>query len=137
MTLLWTARRGLSEIELLELLELPHAVWSPLYLALHESLVSRSGLLNFFHDFLRKAVENRYLTNTNEKNAAHLSIADYLDSREIDDRKVDELPWQLRQVENWERLKDCVTGPDIFLKLSTYERQNELMGYLACYGGEV
>ena len=131
MTHLWASRRGLTESELLEL---PHAVWSPLYLALHESLVSRSGLLNFFHDFLRKAVENRYLSTTNEKIAAHLSIADYFDSREIDDRKIDELPWQLRQAESWERLKDCVTDLDIFLKLRTDERQYELMGYWLAMG---
>lgn len=68
MSLIWASRRGLSETELLELLgkdnePMPRAYWSPLYLALEESLVSRSGLLNFFHDYLRKAVEDRYLSN--------------------------------------------------------------------------
>jgi len=45
MSLLWAARRGLSEAELLELLaaggeQLPRAYWSPLYLAAEQSLVS-------------------------------------------------------------------------------------------------
>ena len=36
------------------------AVWSTLYLALEESLVSRFGRLGFFHDYLRQAVEREY-----------------------------------------------------------------------------
>ncbi|MBI2471560.1 MAG: tetratricopeptide repeat protein, partial [Planctomycetes bacterium] len=66
MSLIWASRRGLSDSEILELLgkegkPLPRVYWSPLYLAAEESLVNRSGLLNFFHDFMRKAVEDRYL----------------------------------------------------------------------------
>ena len=85
MTLIWASRRGLSENEIKELLSsrdnpLPHAYWSPLYLALEESLVSRSGLLTFFHDYLRKAVQDRYLSkavgdkyirDTESEHAAH------------------------------------------------------------------
>jgi nephrocystin-3 len=65
------ARRGLTEPELLELLSsskeparepLPRHCWSPLFLALHESLVNRGGRLSFFHDHLRRAVERRYLS---------------------------------------------------------------------------
>ena len=61
LVLLWAARRGLAEVELLELLgngdgPLPHAYWTPLLLALEASLLSRSGLLNFFHGQLRQAV---------------------------------------------------------------------------------
>ncbi len=49
MSLLWAARRGLSEAELMDLLgsdgqPLPRAHWSPLYLAAEQSLVNRSGL---------------------------------------------------------------------------------------------
>ena len=63
---LWASRGGLFESELLELLgspagPLPRAYWSPLHLALEDSLVSRSGLLGFSHDYLRQAVQERYL----------------------------------------------------------------------------
>ena len=66
MSLIWAARRGLSEAELLDLLgadgePLPAAYWSPLSLAAEQSLVSRSGLIGFFHDYVRRAVEGRYL----------------------------------------------------------------------------
>lgn len=47
---LWAALRGLSEAELLDLLgdeagRLPHAHWTPLFLAAEGSLLDRSGLL--------------------------------------------------------------------------------------------
>jgi hypothetical protein len=50
LSLLWAARRGLTESELLHALgtsgrPLPRAVWSPLFLAMSDSLVSRQGLL--------------------------------------------------------------------------------------------
>ncbi len=76
MTLLWGARRGLSELELAELLgsvsdPLPRRNWSPLFLGLEESLINRGGFLSFSHDFLRQAVERRYLSSTEAKQNAH------------------------------------------------------------------
>ncbi len=134
MAMLWASRRGLSEKEILGLLNIPQAVWSPLHNALEESLVSRSGLLTFFHDYLRKAVEDRYLKHTESKHASHLRLADYFEKKEIDDRKADELPWQLCQAESWERLKDCITDMNMFLKLMIDTTQYELMGYWLAMG---
>jgi nephrocystin-3 len=132
--LIWASRRGLSETELLELLgtpenPMPRALWSPLYLALEDSLVGRSGLLTFFHDFLRQAVEERYLPAPEDKKEAHRTLADYFDTKPLDDRKVDELPWQHCAAEAWGRLKDCVTDMDMFLNLRTDAREYELTGY--------
>jgi len=83
--LMGVAQRGLTESELLELLSnasqpvkqpLPRHYWSPLYLALEDSLVSREGQLGFFHDYLRQAVLREYLDEEHEKNAAHGRMAD-------------------------------------------------------------
>jgi tetratricopeptide (TPR) repeat protein len=139
MSLIWASRRGLSETELLDLLgsqenPLPRAFFTPLYLALEESLVSRSGLLTFFHDFLKKAVETRYLSNPQDKQKAHLAIADYFDGKTLDDRKADELPWQLCQAEAWPRLKGCITDMDMFLKLKKEAKEYELTGYWLAMG---
>ena len=74
------ARRGLTESELLQLLSvsenpstspLPRKIWSPLYLALEDSLVSRNGQLGFFHDYLRQAVEREYLDEDWERKNIH------------------------------------------------------------------
>jgi tetratricopeptide (TPR) repeat protein len=109
MSLLWAARRGLSEAELLELLgtggePLPSAHFSPLYLAVEQSLVSRSGLLGFSHSYLREAVTERYLPRGEERGAAHLRLADYFEGRDPGVRRLEELPWQLAESRSWERL---------------------------------
>jgi len=80
MGYLAAARRGLTESELLQLLSmadspatnpLPRHLWSPLYLALEDSLVSRNGQLGFFHDYLRQAVEVEYLDEEWEREKIH------------------------------------------------------------------
>lgn len=119
MSLLWASRNGLAENELLEMLgsessPMPQAHWSPLYLALLESLVNRSGLLTFFHDFLRQAVENRYLGSKEEVTAAHSAIADFFDKRALSDRKITELPWQYAKIEAWDRLYSNMSNLDFF-----------------------
>jgi nephrocystin-3 len=80
--LIWASRKGITQGELLAMLgndgnPLPRMIWSPLYLALQESLVDRSGYLTFFHDYVSKAVENKYLGTDEQKSKAHLKLADY------------------------------------------------------------
>ncbi len=159
MTLIWASRKGLSETELLEIIgaydksipinswadvyqaslsdgmPMPRAYWSPLYLAIEDSLVNKAGLLNFFHEFLRKAVEKRYLSSIELKKVVHSRIANYFEKRGLDDRKVDELPWQLCREEFWEKLKDCVTNMEMFLELRTETKQYELTKYWLSMGG--
>ncbi|MCJ7531867.1 MAG: DUF4062 domain-containing protein [Anaerolineales bacterium] len=113
--LVWAARRGLSESELLELLkDVPRAVWSPLYLALEEALVERGGVINFFHDFLRQAVQDHYLPEEETRHGMRLRLADYFEQRGLDSRQVDELPWLLAQAEEWQRLYDRLADLDFF-----------------------
>ena len=114
MSLLWAARRGLTEMELLELLgtngePLPQAYWSPLYLAAEQSLINISGLLGFSHTYLRQAVEQRYLSAEAVQQSAHLRLADYFAAVELLPRKVDEAPWQLAEAKSWERLYRLMT----------------------------
>jgi len=109
MSLLWAARRGLTETELLEMLgdeagPLPAAFWSPLFLAVEQSLVDRGGLIGFFHDYLRQAIQDRYLPDTADRRSAHLRIATYLVPMRLTSRGVDELPWQLAEAQAWEPL---------------------------------
>jgi tetratricopeptide (TPR) repeat protein len=113
LSAIWAARHGLSEAELLDLLgrdgaPLPRAHWSPLYLAADRSLVSHSGLLGFFHDYLRQAVRERYLPTPAQQHEAHLRLADYFAPRDLSARKIAELPWQLAQAQAWERLADVL-----------------------------
>jgi tetratricopeptide (TPR) repeat protein len=111
MSLLWAARRGLTESELLDLLgepgtPLPQALWSPLYLAAEPSFVIRAGVIGFSHQYLRQAVHDRYLHDEAEHRIAHLRLGDYFMARDLTVREADELPWQLLQAQAWPRLRD-------------------------------
>jgi len=129
MILLWSARKGLSEPELMDLLgNPPRAIWSPLQLAAEAALVRRSGQLAFAHDYLRAAVETRYLTEETEQKAAHNRIAAYFEKRPSDARKVDELPWQLSRCQEWKWLYDVLADLEFFA--AAWKRNKyEVMGY--------
>jgi tetratricopeptide (TPR) repeat protein len=119
LSLLWAARRGLSETELLEALgkdaqPLPRAAWSPLYLAMSDSLVTRGGLLTFAHDFLRMAVRDACLPSEKHQEKAHLRLADYFQWQPPGPRRTDELPWQLAQARAWEQLQALLTDRAFF-----------------------
>ena len=133
MSLLWAARRGLSEAELLDLLgtngqPLPAAYWSPFSLAAEQSLGSRAGLIGFAHDYLRQAVRDRYLSTEGHQQAAHLRLAGYFDSRRDQPRGVIELPWQLTRARAWTALSGLLADPG-FLSKAWEASQFDVQGY--------
>lgn len=114
MALIWAARSGLAESELLDLLgsqgaPFPRARWSPLYLAAESALLNRSGLLTFSHEYLREAVRLRYLGSGRRMESAHRRLADYFELRDLSPRQIDELPWQMLQAGDLERLARLFT----------------------------
>ncbi|KAL4237051.1 hypothetical protein ACF0H5_005435 [Mactra antiquata] len=120
-TALWCSNRGMSENELVEFLNVPSAVWSPFYLSLFENLVNRDGILNFFHDHLRQAVELKYLKNDEEKKICYLRLADFFEEREMSQRKVEELPTLLLKAAEWTRLKATISDLDVFVRMESDE----------------
>jgi len=119
LALLWAARRGLSETELLHALgkdaqPLPHAAWSPLYLAMSDALVSRGGLLTFAHDFLRTAAQDTCLPTDRQQEEVHLRLAGHFQRRPSGPRRTDELPWQLAQAKAWGRLQTLLIDRAFF-----------------------
>jgi len=124
LSFIWASRKGLTETEILELLgsegkNLPRAHWSPFYLAVEESLINHGGLLNFFHNYIRQAVEKRYLSTYDQQSLRHLQLADYFEKRNlIDERTADELPWQL--------VKTKTLEPASFINKLTFFLENRL-----------
>ena len=132
--LIWSARRGLTENELLKILrpanlpQLPLAIWAPLKAALEENLVNRDGILNFAHDFLNNAVENAFAADSEKKNALRLLLANYFEAEPVTARSCDELPWLLDKTKSYTRLRNCLLNIDNFLEI--YQRdEEELRGY--------
>jgi tetratricopeptide (TPR) repeat protein len=119
LSLLWAARRGLTESELLDALgrdgrPLPRAAWSPLFLAMADALVSRGGLLTFAHDFLRTAARDAYLPTELHQQQTHARLADYFARQPAGPRRTDELPWQLAEARAWQRLYDLLADRVFF-----------------------
>jgi tetratricopeptide (TPR) repeat protein len=133
VSLIWAARRGLSKSELMDLLgagaqRLPDTYWAPLYLAIEHSLVEKDGRITFFHDYLKKAVERRYLATMEPKRISHLQIADYFTGQPDGIRKIDELPWQLAEAAEWDRLVGLLADGTFFLSLWK-EREYDVKRY--------
>jgi len=127
-SLLWASRRGLTQYELLEILKIPQAIWTPLFLAVQDALVNCEGKLNFFHEYLRQAVKRRYLSGVEKQQKWHLRLADFFDKQEIDERVADELPWHLKLAGENERLQNCISQIPMFLQFEE-DKQYELWGY--------
>jgi nephrocystin-3 len=113
LSLLWAARHGLTESELLHALgknsqPLPRAVWSPLFLAMSDSLINRQGLLTFAHDFLRIAARDAYIPTESHQHEAHIRLADYFERQSPSLRRTDEFPWQLAEACAWQRLSNLI-----------------------------
>ena len=136
LCLIACARFGLSEAEILHLLgenePLPRRLWTPFYLAAENAFTLRNGLINFGHEYLRAAVQRRYLPSRSVARKYHFDIARYFFSQDksswtsqpldspIVGRVLDEVPWQLVEIEWWEILKALLS--DLPLLKAAYER---------------
>lgn len=118
LTMLASARRGLSERELLDLVEGTEVYASasasdlfPVLRQLRPYLQIRGELLDFYHRNLFKAVRKYYLEAEISQKTAHERLAEYFEEtplwlerdavRRPNARKVDELPWQRIQAGDW------------------------------------
>jgi telomerase protein component 1 len=157
LTLLASARRGLSERELQELMSSVKGKddFFPILRQLRPYLLSRGGLQDFYHRNLFKAVRERYLKEPEQQSAGHARLVAYFQAqdyflesleeqrarakrlpptpRPANIRKVDELPWQLLNVAKLSG-KDDPKSPhwdavaDLFTDLHFLEAKVEAAG---------
>ena len=110
MTALWASRAGLSEEELLSITGLKPLQWAPIDLALEDALGRNGNQLVLDHDYLRKAILDRYLPLEQERREAHSLLADvFLTKQKWDRRRAEELPWQLQRSRRVQDLLDLIT----------------------------
>ncbi|MFO7907231.1 MAG: tetratricopeptide repeat protein, partial [Pirellulaceae bacterium] len=128
---LGSARRGLSEIEILEVLwqdedyhkyledlnrqyghtlppgatRIPIALWARLRQDLAPYLAEQAApgasVLTFYHREVGAVVRQRFVEQPDLQQQFHLRLADYFENRPTDARRIDELPWQLAQAADW------------------------------------
>eukprot|EP00057_Strongylocentrotus_purpuratus_P006384 XP_011660858.1 PREDICTED: uncharacterized protein LOC576310 isoform X1 [Strongylocentrotus purpuratus] len=133
---IWCSSRGMSEQELISFLQVPSRVWSPFYLSLEENLVNRNGIVNFFHDHLRQAVERKYVSIPADKRRGFLKLAEFFEKQDINERYVEELPTLLMEVSDLSRLKAVVMIPKAFqLLMKTSEGKVRLIQAWRMLGG--
>ncbi len=139
--LIWAARRGLSEAELLRLLkpadrpQLPVPTWPLLRATLADWLVDRGGILNFANDSLRLAFETAFIPDEDGRDELRLRLADDFERQPISARSCDELPWLLVQTESYQRLRHCLLDIDCFLEIKNRDAE-ELKRYWVDLGEE-
>lgn len=138
LSLLASARRGLSDRELLDLIEGASVAITdsdsdlfPILRQLRPYLQHRGELRDYFHRNLFKAVDQQFLPDDAARRAAHSRLATYfagqdywLESveeqrariqrlprtrRPANIRKLDELPWQLLQAADWQESERLLT----------------------------
>jgi tetratricopeptide (TPR) repeat protein len=100
LSYLCTARRGVSESEMLDLLgsedkPLPGAFWSPFRSAIDHYLTEKQGLLYPLHHEFRNAVITRYLGSGETRQSAARRLVECLAKRSAPARAAEEVPWLL------------------------------------------
>jgi len=112
MTALWASRAGLTEAELLAITGLARLQWAPIDLALEQAFGRNGNRLVFDHDYLRIAVQDRYLPKEDNKIHAHEKLAKtFQEFSGIDSRVAEELPWQLGEANLRRELMELLLDP--------------------------
>jgi nephrocystin-3 len=136
MEAIWASRAGLYTDEILAIADVPPANWAGISNAVDESLCESSGRIMFGHDYLRKAVEDRYAITGNTRLTLHRRLAEYFTSRELDARVAEELPWQWREAQSRQHLRECLTNLEMFTILGSRD-QYELLSFWVWIGDDI
>lgn len=152
-----SARRGLGETEILEVLfadpqmsdqlransclhqhhwensrrRIPVAVWARLRVDLADHLSERAApggmVLTLFHRRMAAWAKARFGAQAGE-HRPHARLADYFERATDVDRRIDELPWQLSAAGDRPRLHAALLRQDVFHGLY-HRNEQELLGY--------
>jgi tetratricopeptide (TPR) repeat protein len=122
LALLAASRAGLAEVELRELLgdrigRLPDRIWSPLHLMLEPYLVRVGGTLRFSGQNVRAAAERRFADLTATLSVTRRTLVLYYLRDPASPRALEELPWLLAALGEWDALADLIGRRDVLIAL--------------------
>lgn len=122
LALLAASRAGLTEVEMRELLgnatgRLPDRIWSPLHLMLEPYLMRVGGTLRFSGQNVRAAVERRFTDLEATLSAARRALVLYHVRDPVGPRALEELPWLLAALREWDALARLIGRRDVLLAL--------------------
>ena len=136
LQVLWAAKESFAEDELLAVSGLPPAAWAPVRAALDESLIAEGGRLAFIHDYLRKAVEDRYLPTAEDRRHIQKRMADFCVSTMEGGRKNTSHYVRRHAVEHYLEVQDWDSAVDALSDIEFIEARaiaQELPAMLADY----
>ncbi len=110
LSLIWASRSGLSEEDLEALTGIGRMKLSSMLLGLDYHLLRRDGLLSFFHDYLRRAVEKRYLSKPELRLLCHEHLAEHFERTELTLRSTLELLHALSSLGQRERVEGVMSN---------------------------
>jgi tetratricopeptide (TPR) repeat protein len=116
LSLIRVSQNGLSEAEICSLTGAKPLYWSQLYNGTANHLMVRNGLVTFSHNFIREAVERRYLSESAGIYEYRMKIADFMNdplSMIPLNRKIGELIYQAGRIGSLDVLKTpeiCLTA---------------------------
>ena len=126
LQVIYLSRAGLSESEILDLTGMSRLLLSRILTALGHHLVQKNGRLDFFHDYLRRGVEKRYL-GEGRKGELHGKLADYFEKFPASKRTSRELLYQLRRADQPERFLRFLANIPHFMVLFGQYAQLEFL----------
>ncbi len=133
------SRAGLAETHLLGASGLARVELSMLLHALDYHLLRTNGRINFFHKYLQRAVESRYLSDPEVRSQTHRSLSEYfshefqqipltLDSG-IDTTVIREMLYQLSKANQQEKLREALLSPLVLQTMFDGETEYEFLHY--------
>ncbi len=126
LSLIGLSRSGLDERELSEISGVSRLKVTAITAGLDYHLVRKAGLLTFFHDYLRRAVEKRYLMEASVREERYRVLADYFEGGEVTLRRSLELLHALEALGSHERLHGALSDIERFVELWKSEEQEVL-----------
>jgi nephrocystin-3 len=138
MEAIWASRAGLAQDELLAIAKLKPAAWATILNALDEALIESNGRIIYGHDYLRKAVEDRYGLTGKNKFKLHRRLAEWFEPQEnfFSDgylrpnvRKAYELPYQLFEASDVSRLSRALTDAEFLMCACSASQLQDILIY--------
>lgn len=129
MTAIWASRAGLTEKEILGIAELPPARWASISHTFNEALVDNNGRISFAHDYIRSSIRARYLSTAQRQTNAHAVVGRWFRTQKLDDRRVQEEPWQWLMAKRWDDLTRWLNDREVLLILTTEAKRREWLSY--------
>ena len=138
LEVLWAAKESFAEDELLEISGVPPAVWAAIHIALDDSLIGDIGRVLFCHDYMRKAVEDRYLATEEDRARIRICMAEFCAHAMQSNRK-DISPYVRRnavvhflEAQNWDNAAAALSDVEyIEARARTQELSSMLIDYRA------